>query len=150
MQRLSEELVRRYPGLQIAGAEPSSFRQLAEAEHRQLLERIRASGAAIVFVGLGCPRQEVFAFECAERLSMPVLAVGAAFDYHAGEQREPPAWMQRYGLQWLHRLAQDPRRLWKRYLGLNTLYVLLFAAQLLRVWRPRESGEAPRERQLYG
>jgi len=150
VQRLSEELTSRFPELEVAGAEPSSFRQLTSAEHQALIGRIRGSGAAIAFVGLGCPRQEVFAYECSKGLSMPVIAVGAAFDYHAGEQIEPPMWVQRLGLQWAHRLGQDPRRLWKRYLGLNSLYVILLALQLLRLWRPRPTGSPPRERHLYG
>lgn len=150
VQRLSEELTSRFPGLEVAGAESSSFRQLTSAEHQALIERIRSLGAAIAFVGLGCPRQEIFAYECAGALSMPVLAVGAAFDYHAGEQIEPPMWVQRLGLQWVHRLIQDPRRLWKRYLGLNSLYVALLALQLLRLWRPTGTGKPPRERHLYG
>lgn len=148
--KLAEGLRARFPGLEIAGAEPSCFRQLDEDEHAALIERICRSGAAMTFVGLGCPRQEVFAFETAEELRMPVLAVGAAFDYHAGERSEPPAWVQRYGLQWAHRLAQDPRRLWKRYLGLNSLYLLLLGLQLLRIWRPADGGTPPDRRQLYG
>jgi exopolysaccharide biosynthesis WecB/TagA/CpsF family protein len=86
-------------------------------------------------VGLGCPRQEVFAYENAQRLSMPVLAVGAAFEYHAGLQSEPPAWMQAHGLQWLYRLGQDPKRLWRRYVILNPRYAWGIARQ--RVGRYR-------------
>ncbi len=150
MQRLSEELTSRFPELEVADAEPLSFRQLTSAEHQALIGRIRGLGAAIAFVGLGCLRQEVFAYECSKGLSMPVIAVGAAFDYHVGEQIEPPMWVQRLGLQWAHRLGRDPQRLWKRYLGLNSLYVILLALQLLRLWRPRPTGSPPRERHLYG
>lgn len=150
VEGLRAQLCGQFPGLEVAGAEPSSFRQLDEREWNDMLGRIRASGAAITFVGLGCPRQEIFAYECAEALSMPVIAVGAAFDYHSGDVKEPPAWIQRVGLQWAYRLAQDPRRLWKRYLGLNTLYVLMLGLQLARVWRPSADGEQPRERFMYG
>jgi exopolysaccharide biosynthesis WecB/TagA/CpsF family protein len=104
----------------------------------------------MLFVGLGCPRQEVFAYECAEELSMPVISVGAAFDFHAGEVSEPPARVQALGLQWAYRLAHDPRRLWKRYLGLNPLYLLLLAMQLIRVWRPRPQGIAPAKSRRFG
>jgi N-acetylglucosaminyldiphosphoundecaprenol N-acetyl-beta-D-mannosaminyltransferase len=136
-------LRRRFPDLVVAGSEPSRFRTLDADEQREMLARIAASGARICFVGLGCPRQEVFAFECREPLSMPVVAVGAAFDYHAGRVDEPPGWVQRRGLQWLYRLVQDPRRLWRRYLLLNPLFSTLLALQRARVWRPRIGSERP-------
>jgi N-acetylglucosaminyldiphosphoundecaprenol N-acetyl-beta-D-mannosaminyltransferase len=148
---LVASLVRRYPDLVIAGAEPSKFRTTTDIEKRDALERIRASGARITFVGLGCPRQEVFAYEYGAGLSMPVLAVGAAFDYHAGTLRPPPEIVQRMGLQWAYRLAQDPRRLWRRYLLLNPLYVILLAAQAVGLWRPRpDSGHPPTGEVRYG
>lgn len=150
LEQLQTRLTDRYPDLPIVGAEPSAFKQLTEAERRELLARIRDSGARIAFVGLGCPRQEVFAYECAAELSMPVISVGAAFDYHAGLVSEPPERIQRLGLQWAYRLLQDPRRLWKRYLGLNPLYLLLLGLQLARLWRPRTDGVAPAERLRYG
>jgi UDP-N-acetyl-D-mannosaminuronic acid transferase (WecB/TagA/CpsF family) len=74
---------------------------------------------------------------------MPVIAVGAAFDYHAGRVDEPPPWVQRRGLQWLYRLVQDPRRLWRRYLLLNPLFSALLVLQLARLWRPRIEDEQP-------
>jgi N-acetylglucosaminyldiphosphoundecaprenol N-acetyl-beta-D-mannosaminyltransferase len=123
-------------GLKIAGAHPSEFRVLSAEEQVVAAERISSSGAKILFVGLGCPRQEVFTYEMSQLLSMPVLAVGAAFDYHAGLLQEPPAVIQRYGLQWLYRLCQDPGRLWRRYLFTNSQFVGLFLAQWLRLWRP--------------
>lgn len=129
IDRMSGNLIERFPGLIIAGAEPSKFRQTTPEEQREIAERIRVSGARITFVGLGCPRQEVFAYEYRDLLGMPVLAVGAAFDYHAGLVSEPPAWMQRAGLQWLYRLVQNPRRLWRRYLLLNPAYVTLVLLQ---------------------
>jgi N-acetylglucosaminyldiphosphoundecaprenol N-acetyl-beta-D-mannosaminyltransferase len=124
------------PGLKIAGARPSEFRQLSVEEQIRAADRIRDSGAQIVFVGLGCPRQEVFTYEMSIQLAMPMLAVGAAFDYHAGLLREPPAMVQRYGLQWLYRLVAEPRRLWRRYLFTNSQFVGLFLAQWLRLWHP--------------
>jgi N-acetylglucosaminyldiphosphoundecaprenol N-acetyl-beta-D-mannosaminyltransferase len=136
IERMSANLVERFPGLIIAGAEPSRFRQTTEEEKHELAERIRSSGAKITFVGLGCPRQEVFAFEYRDLVRMPVMAVGAAFDYHAGTVSEPPAWMQRHGLQWLYRLAQNPRRLWRRYLVLNPMYVTLVALQWAGIRTP--------------
>ena len=113
----------RFPGLRIAGAEPSKFRTLTAEEVIQTAERIRQSGARIVFAGLGCPRQEVWAYEMRGLLGMPILAVGAAFDFHADLLPQAPSWMQRAGLEWLFRLSCEPKRLWKRYLFLNPLYV---------------------------
>lgn len=151
LERLVRRLKERYPGLPIAGWSPSLFRKTTPAEKLEIAARIRGSGARITFVGLGCPRQEVFAYEYRDLLRMPVIAVGAAFDYHAGLIEEPPEWMQRLGLQWLHRLFQDPARLWKRYLVLNPLYVALVTAQALRLWNPSLStARAPAGEILYG
>ena len=134
LQRRLRELC---PGLQIAGAQPSEFRSLSADEQIATAERIRDSGARILFVGLGCPRQEVFTYEMSRYLSMPVLAVGAAFDYHAGLLEEPPEFLQRIGLQWLFRLVQEPGRLWRRYLITNSQFVAMLCAQWLRLWRPK-------------
>ena len=120
-----------------------SFGVAAREEKRAIAERIRASGAQITFVGLGCPRQEVFAYEYKDLLQMPVIAVGAAFDYHAGLLDEPPQWMQDNGLHWFYRLVQEPRRLWRRYLVLNSYFVGLFTLQALRLWRPSVSSAVP-------
>ena len=87
------------------------------------------SGARVVLVGLGCPRQEVFTHAMRPLLDMPLLAVGAAFDYHAGLLRKPPAWMQKYSLEWLWRLGLEPARLWRRYLILNPAYLARSTAQ---------------------
>lgn len=133
---LEASLRARFPQLTIAGAEPSAFRALTHEEKEALAERIRQSGARIAFVGLGCPRQEVFTYEFRSELQMPVIAVGAAFDYHSGMCEEPPLWVQRAGLQWLHRLARDPKRLWKRYLLLNTAFLGSFSLQLAGLIHP--------------
>jgi len=118
-----ENLERDYDGLKIAGWEPSKFRQLDKEEKDAVVGRIQASGAKVVFVGLGCPRQEVWAYEYRNDLSMPILAVGAAFDFHAGTLPQAPSWMQDKGLEWLFRLKEEPKRLWKRYLFLNPAYL---------------------------
>ena len=142
LDRLVPALTTRLPGLKIAGAEPSKFRPLGPGEDRQLAERIAASGARVVLVGLGCPRQEVFAYAMRPLVDAPLLAVGAAFDYHTGQLRKPPAWMQRRGLEWLWRLALEPARLWKRYLLLNPAYVARLTAQKLKLWRATPPGPA--------
>jgi N-acetylglucosaminyldiphosphoundecaprenol N-acetyl-beta-D-mannosaminyltransferase len=129
-------LLRRFPTLGIAGAEPSKFRKLDAKELDEIAERIRSSGARMTFVGLGCPRQEVFAYELRGTLQMPLIAVGAAFDYHAGLLDEPPQWVQDHGLQWAYRLIQDPKRLWRRYILLNPNYVARLIAQKVGLWRP--------------
>ncbi|HET9016111.1 MAG TPA: WecB/TagA/CpsF family glycosyltransferase [Thermomicrobiaceae bacterium] len=151
LERLVENLSAQYPGLVVAGAEPSKFRRTTLDEKAEIARRIRASGARIVFVGLGCPRQEIFAYEYRDLLGMPVLAVGAAFDYHAGLLDEPPAWIQRSGLQWLYRLVQEPSRLWRRYLLLNPTFLTLLALQAFHLWRPgTRDADAPAYDVLYG
>ncbi len=116
-------LQRRFPKLEIAGYEPSKFRRLDESERSEVANRIKASGADAVFLGLGCPRQEVWAYEYRDLLNMPILAVGAAFDFFAGNLPQAPKIMQDTSLEWLYRLIQEPKRLWQRYLILNPIYV---------------------------
>jgi N-acetylglucosaminyldiphosphoundecaprenol N-acetyl-beta-D-mannosaminyltransferase len=131
LERLVDTLRQRFSGLQIAGTIEGRFRPLTHAEQEQDAERIRSSGARIVFIGMGCPRQEWWAFSMRERLSMPLLAVGAAFDFHAGLVAQAPSWMQARGLEWLYRLGSDPRRLWRRYVLLTPRYIPLIAMQAL-------------------
>jgi N-acetylglucosaminyldiphosphoundecaprenol N-acetyl-beta-D-mannosaminyltransferase len=138
---LEVEMTRRFPRLRIVGSTPSRFGTLDEGAKRKVAADIRASGAALCFVGLGCPRQETFSWAMRDLVGIPLLAVGAAFDFNAGLSSQAPAWMQRHGLQWLHRLAGDPRRLWRRYLLLNPAYLAMLAAQYLKVWRPRAVAE---------
>ncbi|GII22215.1 WecB/TagA/CpsF family glycosyltransferase [Planosporangium mesophilum] len=146
LARLVPALTKLFPALKIAGTEASKFRALNPGEDAEIAERIRASGARVVLVGLGCPRQEIFAYAMRPLIDAPLLAVGAAFDYHAGGLRKPPAWMQRYGLEWLWRLGLEPGRLWKRYLLLNPAYTARLAAQKLKLWRatpPAPATERP-------
>lgn len=136
LTQLTGALLRQFPGLRIAGSSPSRFRVLHEAEQREAVAALRGSGAALVFVGLGCPRQEVWTYENRDQLGIPAIAVGAAFDFHAGTLREAPLWMQRTGLEWLYRFGSEPGRLWRRYMLLNPLYLVLVALQrvgLLRI-----------------
>ena len=151
LDALRTRLSARFPALIIAGAEPSKFRQLAPEEKAATVERIKASGAKITFVGLGCPRQEGWAYEYGGVLSTPILAVGAAFDMHAGFLPFAPMLMQDAGLEWLHRLWQEPRRLWRRYLYLNPLFVGHLAMQLMRLRRYDPSDTtAPVQELSYG
>jgi N-acetylglucosaminyldiphosphoundecaprenol N-acetyl-beta-D-mannosaminyltransferase len=150
LAELKKSLASRFPALVIAGMEPSRFRPLTPQEKTDLAARIRASGASLVFVGLGCPRQEVFAFECRDILQMPILAVGAAFPFLAGLIPQAPAWMQKAGLEWLFRLASEPKRLWRRYLFLNPAYILLVLLQATRMSRFSTQGQSPTAELLHG
>jgi exopolysaccharide biosynthesis WecB/TagA/CpsF family protein len=149
VERLVSRLNHEYSSLIVAGAEPSKFRALDADERRALADRIKTSDATITFVGLGCPRQEVFAYEMKDLLSMPVLAVGAAFSFIAGDLTRAPQLMQRYGLEWLFRLAQEPRRLWRRYLLLNPYYLFLLAGQMAGKRFPT-TGSKPATELRYG
>lgn len=131
---LCRNLVERYPGLRIAGAEAPPFRALTAEEDAAMVQRINDSGAGIVFIGLGCPKQDHFAFDHCPQIQAVQVCVGAAFDFHAGNKKTAPAWMQRRGLEWLFRLVQEPRRLWRRYLVTNTLFLKKLIAQW---WRNR-------------
>lgn len=151
LERLEAALLQEFPTLRIAGSQPSKFRRTTPAEKLAIVEEIRGSGAAITLVGLGCPRQEVFAYEYRDALGMPVVAVGAAFDYIAGVLREPHPAVRRFGLEWFHRLVQEPRRLWKRYTVVNARFLALFGLQVLGVRRRSASSTVvPRGEMLYG
>jgi hypothetical protein len=147
---LAESLTRMFPGIDIVGSEPSAFRKLDPDENADLLQRIKSSGASIVFVGLGCPRQEIFAYELRSSLSGPVLAVGAAFPLLAGVLPQAPPWMQRLGLEWLFRLLAEPRRVWRRYLFLNPTYLVLVALQRLGLRHFSPQGRPPAKEVLVG
>lgn len=142
LDRLAANLSDQLPKLVVAGREASKFRAARPGEEAAIAERIRASGARLVLVGLGCPRQEMFAYGMRPLLDAPLLAVGAAFDYHAGLLRTPPEWMQRRGLEWLWRLGLEPRRLWRRYVLLNPAYLVRLAAQKARLWPARPAPAA--------
>ena len=146
---LSANLQRRFPGLIIAGASPSTFGRITAEAADRIGEKIRQSGAQIVFVGLGCPRQEVWAYEFRERVKLPILAVGAAFPFLAGTLRQAPKWMQDRGLEWLFRLSTEPRRLWRRYLLLSPAYLFLIACQWLG-FHFHTNGKPPANEILYG
>ncbi|MDP1847193.1 MAG: WecB/TagA/CpsF family glycosyltransferase [Solirubrobacteraceae bacterium] len=123
----------RFPGLQIAGGYSPPFRPETEEERDAIAAEINASGAEIVWVGTGQPKQEKWMADMRDRLDAPILAgVGAAFDFHAGLVPQAPSWMQTSGLEWTYRLAHEPRRLWRRYARYNPRFVAGFARQWLR------------------
>jgi N-acetylglucosaminyldiphosphoundecaprenol N-acetyl-beta-D-mannosaminyltransferase len=127
---LTVALRTRFPGLVIAGGHVPPFRELSAQEDEEVALAIERSGAQVVWVGIGQPRQELWIARMRERLSAPLLiAVGAAFDFHAGLVPQAPAWMGRHGLEWSYRLAREPRRLWRRYARYNPRFVVAFARQ---------------------
>jgi N-acetylglucosaminyldiphosphoundecaprenol N-acetyl-beta-D-mannosaminyltransferase len=140
LERLSRNLCARFSGLRIAGTRAGRFRPLTHEEQEEDARAVHDSGARLLLVGMGCPRQEWWAFHMRERLPMPILTVGAAFDFHAGVVAQAPPWMQARGLEWLYRLGSDPRRLWRRYLVLTPRYLPLITAQSLGLVRfPRHT-----------
>lgn len=132
LARLQQALLARWPALRIAGAESPPFRRLTAEEDAQAVARINASGAGTVWVSLGCPKQELWMAAHRGRVQAVMIGVGAAFDFHAGVVPRAPRWMREHGLEWLHRLASEPRRLWRRYLFTNTSFMLGAARQLLQ------------------
>jgi N-acetylglucosaminyldiphosphoundecaprenol N-acetyl-beta-D-mannosaminyltransferase len=130
-ERLVRKLTKRFPGLVVAGTYSPPFRALTAAENEDILRRINDAKPDIVWIGLGTPKQEYWMADHVNRLTASVLiGVGAAFDFHAGLKRQAPRWMQRSGLEWLFRLATEPRRLWRRYLVNNPLFIWLTLKQM--------------------
>jgi N-acetylglucosaminyldiphosphoundecaprenol N-acetyl-beta-D-mannosaminyltransferase len=132
LARLVSLLKRRFPRLRVAYAEAPPFRPLSREEDEQTVESINCSGARILFVGLGSPKQDRWMHAHKGRVQAVMLGVGAAFDFLAGAKPQAPRWMQASGLEWAFRLATEPRRLGRRYLTQNPKFVLLAAAQLLK------------------
>jgi N-acetylglucosaminyldiphosphoundecaprenol N-acetyl-beta-D-mannosaminyltransferase len=132
LAHLRDHCRRRFSGLEIAYAYAPPFRPLTADEDSAVIREINGSGARILFVGLGCPRQERWMAAHKGRVHAVMLGVGAAFDFLAGMKPTAPAWMQRVGLEWLFRLATEPRRLWRRYLYHNPRFVALLAGQYLK------------------
>ncbi|MDQ3850658.1 MAG: WecB/TagA/CpsF family glycosyltransferase [Actinomycetota bacterium] len=131
--QLALNLRRRFPGVRIVGGYSPPFRDLSAEEEDAIVEEINRSGAQVVWLGVGAPKQEKWMAAMRDRLNAPVLVgVGAAFDFHAGLMPQAPAWMQSAGLEWLYRLAHEPRRLWRRYARYNPRFVTGFAGQYAR------------------
>jgi N-acetylglucosaminyldiphosphoundecaprenol N-acetyl-beta-D-mannosaminyltransferase len=138
LSRLADRLRARFPELQIAGSYAPPFRPLSEPELDDVAARIDAAQPDVVWVGIGVPKQEKWMAAMRDRLAAPVLVgVGAAFDFHAGLVPQAPALLQRSGLEWTFRLAQEPRRLWRRYARHNPRFVTAFARQWLGERRSR-------------
>jgi exopolysaccharide biosynthesis WecB/TagA/CpsF family protein len=136
---LRANLTEKFPGLRIVGAESPPFRPLTPQEDREVVRRVRDSGARLVFIGLGAPKQDVFAYEHRSEFEAVQLCVGAAFDFHAGVKPMAPMWMQRHGLEWLYRLTQEPKRLWRRYMVTNATFLAKLARAM--IGRPGSNGK---------
>lgn len=131
---LARGFQRRFPGFLVAGTHAPPFRVLSPKEQADDLDRINASRAHIVWVGLGCPKQEIWMREHASRLKgAVVIGVGAAFDFHGGRIPRAPLWMRRNGLEWLHRLGCEPARLWRRYLVLGPEFLARATVETFRL-----------------
>jgi N-acetylglucosaminyldiphosphoundecaprenol N-acetyl-beta-D-mannosaminyltransferase len=136
--KLQDKLSNNFPGLQIAGSYSPPFRTLTPEETQQDCDRINASGAAVVFVSLGCPKQEFWMAQNQSKIQAVTIGVGAAFRFHTGEVSQAPRWMMRFSLEWLYRLIMEPSRLWKRYVINNPAFVILFIWQWFRSWFNRK------------
>ena len=135
---LRERFARDFPGAVIAGTYSPPFGTWPPDEFERMTDRIRASGANLIWVGLGCPKQERWIAEHKDRLPPGVyFGIGAAFAFHAGEVRQAPAWIQRLGMEWLYRLAAEPRRLWRRYFTYNSLFLWHTLRDTLRGGPPK-------------
>ena len=130
---LQSTLREKFPQLVIAGSCSPPFRPLTPEEDQKIIDDINTSGAGVVWVSLGCPKQERWMAEHKGKIHAVMVGVGAAFDYHAGTLKRAPLWMQKSGLEWTYRFFKEPRRLWKRYLVTNTIFVTQGLIQLIRI-----------------
>lgn len=131
LHKLHRTLIAAFPRLRIGGMVAPAFGPISREEDDAAVQQINASGATVVFVGLGCPKQEMWMAAHRGAIRAVTVGVGAAFDYHAGTLRRAPMWMQHRGLEWMYRLLTEPRRLWKRYLVTNLLFIVRITKQLV-------------------
>ena len=130
VDKLKGSLIEEFSSLRVVGFESPPFRPLTPEEDKAVVERINDSEAGMVFIGLGCPKQDLFAYEHRHNIKGVQICVGAAFDFLSGNKKMAPLWMQRISLEWLFRLLQEPRRLWGRYLVTNTIFLSKMLFQL--------------------
>jgi len=133
LKALAHNLTNQIPNLKISYAYSPPFRPLTLEEDEALVKEINSSGTQILFVGLGCPKQERWMFAHRDRVKAVMIGVGAGFDFFAGAKKQAPKWMMRIGLEWLFRLCTEPKRLWRRYLYNNPRFLCLAAMQLLNL-----------------
>lgn len=138
LETFCQVLEERYPEIRVACRIAPPFRPLTPEEDEAVTQKIASSGARILFVGIGCPKQERWMVAHKERIPAVMLGVGAAFDFHTGRVRQAPRWMRAAGLEWSFRLMMEPRRLWKRYAKHNPRFAGLLLLQLLGLYRAGE------------
>lgn len=131
LDKLTSNIQRDFPTLKIAGTKSPPFRELSNEELEEIADSINDSGADLVFIGLGCPKQDAFAAAQKHRINAVQICVGAAFDFHAGTKPMAPKWMQASGLEWLYRLGSEPRRLFRRYIETNSIFIWCFLKAML-------------------
>lgn len=131
LAKAEQYLLKQYPGLQIAGMLSPPFRALSAEEYQAHAEFIQASGASLVFVALGCPKQERWMHTMRGRIPAVMIGIGIALEVLTGQQKSTPRWMERAGLEWFFRLLKEPNRLWKRYLITNSRFLALFLKSIL-------------------
>ena len=130
LDELVHKILARYENLKIAFSCSPSFEPIRVEEDAMTIQKINESGTQILFVGLGCPKQEIWMADHRNKVKAVMIGVGAAFDFHAGLKPQAPAWMQKMGVEWLFRLFTEPLRLWKRYLYHNPRFLVLAVADL--------------------
>ena len=135
LQSLLTRLQVRFPNLKVDYSFSPPFQEMSQQEDAEIIKQINTSSARILFVGLGCPKQEKWMAEHRGKINAVMLGVGAAFDFHAGLKSQAPSWMQKTGLEWIYRLVTEPRRLWRRYLYHNPRFVFLAILDLLGLLR---------------
>ena len=131
LQNLQGVLAQRFPSLNVAAAVSPPFRPLSNDEDAAMVKVLNDSGAGIVFIGLGCPKQELWMAAHRGQVRAVMIGIGAAFDFLAGTVKRPPLWMQNAGLEWLGRLIAEPRRLWRRYFVTNSIFILYILRELV-------------------
>ena len=136
IKKFKSKIATSFPSVEICGIHPDRFRDATESEDAEDIQKINTSGANIILVGRGCPRQEFWVASHKGKINGVMIAIGAAFDFHAGNLRRAPNWMQKLGLEWLFRLGMEPRRLWKRYLVTNFLFIYKFITHKFIKKRP--------------
>ncbi len=132
LQQVIANLKLQYPLIKIVYSYSPPFRSLTQSEDEQVVAVINDSEVDVLFVGIGCPKQEIWMAEHKAQLKCVMLGVGAAYDFIAGSKKHAPQWMQKIGLEWLFRLVSEPSRLWKRYLKQNPRFIYHFTKQLIR------------------
>ncbi|WP_175483611.1 WecB/TagA/CpsF family glycosyltransferase [Amphritea atlantica] len=131
LEQVKDQLNRTYPGIKLVYSYSPPFRALSPDEDAAVVTEINNAGVDVLFVGIGCPKQEYWMAEHKDRLRCVMLGVGAAYDFIAGSKKHAPRWMQKFGLEWLFRLVSEPKRLWKRYLKQNPRFIYYFLQQWL-------------------